>query len=46
MGLPRLRAVLTGDDAESIVLDFVKPYAASRRQVGLGRKAWLDEAGR
>jgi hypothetical protein len=45
-GLPRLRAVLTGDDAESIVLDFVKPYAASRRQVGLGRKAWLDEAGR
>jgi hypothetical protein len=39
-------AVLSGDDAEAVVLDFVQPLAAGRQLVGLCGKARRDEPGR
>ena len=38
-------AILAGNDAEAVMLDFVQPLAAGRQLVGFGRKAWRDEPG-
>src|SRR5262249_20515932 len=43
---PHPYAVLAGDDAEAVMLDFVNPQAARRRLVGFGWEARRDEAGR
>jgi hypothetical protein len=43
---PHPCAVLSGDDAEAVVLDFVQPLAAGRQLVGLCGKARRDEPGR
>ena len=39
-------AVLAGDDAEAIVLDFVNPQAAGRQCGGLSGETRRDEPGR
>ena len=39
-------ALLAGDDAEAVVLDFVNPQAAGRQCVGLSGEARRDEPGR
>ena len=39
-------AVLAGDDAEAVVLDFVNPQASGRQCVGLSGEARRDEPGR
>src|SRR5262245_10613013 len=43
---PHLRAVLGGNDAEAVLLDFVQPLAARRQLIGFGWKARRDEPGR
>src|SRR5262249_32386118 len=43
---PHLCALLAGNDAEAVVLDFVQPLAAGRQFIGFGRRARRDEPGR
>ena len=43
---PHLRAVLAGDDAEAVMLDFMQPLAAGWQLVGFGWEARRDEPGR
>jgi hypothetical protein len=43
---PHSRAVLPGNDAEAVVLDFVQLLAAGRQPVGFGWEARRDEPGR
>jgi hypothetical protein len=43
---PHLRAILTGDDAEAVMFDFVQPQPARRQRIGRCGKARLDKAGR
>jgi hypothetical protein len=43
---PHLRAILAGNDAEAVVLDFVQPLAAERQLLGFCWKARRDESGR
>src|SRR5262249_21308286 len=40
---PHLRAVLAGDDSESIVLNLMQPPAAGRQRAGSGGEARRDE---
>ena len=39
-------AVLRGNDAKSVVLDLVQPFAAGRQLIGFGWEARRDEPGR
>jgi len=43
---PHLRAVLAGDDSESVVLNLMQPLAAGRQLVGFGWEARRDEPSR
>src|SRR5215469_10008969 len=43
---PHSRAVLAGNDPESIVLNLMQPQAAGRQRVGFGGEARRNEAGR
>jgi hypothetical protein len=43
---PHAVAILAGDDAEAVVLDFVQPSLAGRRLRRIGGQAWRDEAER
>jgi hypothetical protein len=43
---PHLRAFLTGNDAEAVVLDFVQPLTAGGQLCGFAGKARRDEPGR
>jgi hypothetical protein len=40
---PYSRTILPGDDAETIVLDFVQPFAAGGQSIGFDWKARRDE---
>src|SRR5262245_10625054 len=43
---PHPLAVLTGDDAEAVMLDLMQPLAAGRQLIGFGWKARRNEPGR
>jgi hypothetical protein len=43
---PHPLAVLAGNDAEAVVLDFVQPLAAGWQLIGFGWEARRDEPGR
>src|SRR5262249_32374067 len=42
---PYVVAILSGDDAESVVLNLVQPQAAGRQLIGFGGEARRDEPG-
>jgi hypothetical protein len=42
---PYLGAILAGDDAKAIMLDFMHPQATGGQRIGFGGKARGDEAG-
>src|SRR5262249_1557314 len=43
---PHLSAILSGNDAEAVVLDLVQPLAAGRQLIGFGWEMRRDEPGR
>jgi hypothetical protein len=43
---PPSLAVLPGNDAEAVMLDFVQPFATGRQLIGFGWEARRDEPGR
>jgi len=43
---PHPLAILTGNDAEAVMLDLMQPQAAGRQLIGFGWEARRDETGR